>query len=189
MNLFSLKLKLAKNRGRYFAGLVLLLLGSSGCANFQKDLVLDPVGPPPAHPIAAVSTNGSLVVYSAGAAVPDLSAEISGNPSDDWEYSGYRILSPDGKLFKFVPNNAGTVQLHPQKIELPAGRYVVVARANGYGRVSVPVLIAGNRITTLHLDAGGFSPVEPGFNQTNTVHLPDGSVVGWRAFAEIAANK
>lgn len=168
------------------SGLGLLLavaLVVSGCAS-QPPVTLAPVGPTPMTSAETTSGNGSLMVFSPLEAVANLSAEISGQPSNDWEYSDYRILSPDGKRLKWVSNNAGTDQLHPQKITLPAGEYVVVARAEGGIRVTVPVVIANRQTTVLHLDGNDFQPSETGFNQTNSVSLPDGRTVGWRAAAQ-----
>src|SRR6185437_2247826 len=137
-----------------FSGLGLLIavaLVVSGCAS-QPPVALAPVGPAPMTSAQTDSGNGALMVYSPLVAVANLDAEISGEPSDDWEYSGYKILSPDGKRLKSVANNVGTVQLHPQTIELPAGKYVVVAQADGGIRVTVPVVIASHQTTVLHLD-------------------------------------
>jgi hypothetical protein len=155
----------------------------SGCAS-QPPIVLAPVGPAPMALNQTAPGNGALMVYSPLEAVANLSADISGQPSDDWEYSDYRILSPDGKRLKWVANNAGTVQLHPQTIALPAGNYRVVAQADGGIRVTVPVVIASHQTTVLHLDGHDFPPGETGFNQTNSVRLPDGRIVGWRAAAQ-----
>ena len=180
-----MKLKLpfvkAVNLGSFLAAVLIL----SGCAS-QPPVALDPVGPVPMASAHATSGRGSLVVFSPPEAVANLSAEISGQPSDDWQYSGYKIFSPDGRRIKSVSNNAGTVQLHPQKVDLPAGKYVVVAKAAGGIRVTVPVVIASCQTTVLHLDDNDFQPGETGFDQTNAVHLPDGRIVGWRAVAENA---
>lgn len=155
----------------------------AGCAG-QPPVTLDQVGPAPMASAHTAAGSGALMVYSPLEAVANLDAEISGQPSDDWEYSGYKILSPDGKRIKSVSNNAGTVQLHPQTVELPAGKYVVISTADGGIRITVPVVIASHQTTVLHLDGADFQPGETGFNQTNSVHLPDGRIVGWRAVAE-----
>ncbi len=155
----------------------------TGCAS-QPPVALDPVGPAPMASANTDSGHGSLVVFSPLEAIDNLNAEISGQPSDDWEYSEYTILSLDGKRLKGVSNNAGTVQLHPQTIELPEGKYVIVAKADGDIHVTVPVVIASHQTTVLHLDGNDFQPGETGFNQTNSVRLPDGRIVGWRAAAQ-----
>jgi hypothetical protein len=186
--------KAAESKQRIMAGLkfhwIIPALAAgilvAGCADYRGGLVLDPVGPAPGAAAPADGAVGSLVVYSAYETIPDLSAVNSGSTDDHRQYFGYKILSPDGQPFKSVNNNAGTVELHPQQVELPAGRYLVVAQANGYGRVTVPVTIIGRQNTILHLEGGGFWPNEFGFNHTNTVRLPNGEIVGWRANAEQA---
>ena len=163
--------------------LLAVILLFSGCAS-QPPVALAPVGPAPLASANTDSGHGSLVVFSPLEAIDNLNAEISGQPSDDWEYSNYTILLPDGKRLKWVSNNAGTVQLHPQTIELPSGEYIVVAKADGGIRVTVPVVIASHQTTVLHLDGTDFQPVDGGLNQTNLVHLPNGRIVGWRAIVE-----
>jgi len=64
---------------------------------------------------------------------------------------------------------------------LPAGTYRVVARANGYGIVTVPVVIEKNQVTTVHLEGGGSWENEVARSQSDAVRLPDGRIVGWRA--------
>jgi hypothetical protein len=66
-------------------------------------------------------------------------------------------------------------------VELSPGKYQVKARANGYGFVTIPVIVESGQTTTLHLEGGGFWPNESGFNQTNAVRLPDGLIIGWKA--------
>ena len=154
-----------------------------GCTS-SHPVALDPAGPAPTTSAPETVGQGTLVVFSRHEAVANISAENSGQPSDDWEYSGYKILSTDGKRIKTVSNNAGTVQLHPKKIELPAGKYVVVARAGCGLRVTVPIVIFRQRTTVLRLDENDFQPGENGFNQTNAVVLLDGRIAGWQATAE-----
>lgn len=158
----------------------------SGCASNSNKLVLSPVGPEPVHPVTGKANNGSLVVYSALESYPDLNAENAGWNTEYQEYSDYQIFRTDGKLFKSVSNNEGQALLHPQQVELPVGEYRIVAKAKGFGRITVPVIVASHRITVLHLEGDGFWPREYGFNETNSVHLPNGQIVGWRATTQNA---
>ena len=80
-----------------------------------------------------------------------------------------------------VHNNSGTILQDAVPVALPPGKYNVVARANGYGYVTVPVMILAQQNTILHLEGGGFWPNESAFNHTNAVLLPDGVVIGWKA--------
>ena len=149
----------------------------SGCASERDTLVLDPVGPHSSQTSSVDSTDGTLVVYSAY----DVSANWTARDPRRPVYSDYKIFYPDGNLQRAVHNNSGTMLQDAVPVELPAGRYRVVANANGYGRVTIPVVIQAGQITVLHLEGGGFWPNEAEFNKTNAVRLPDGLVVGWRA--------
>jgi hypothetical protein len=151
-----------------------ILLAS--CATSNHALVLEGVGPGPDAVSRSAATTGTLVVYSAYEVNADFNARDPRRP----EYSDYRIFSADGQLPRRIHNNSGTMLQRPQRVDLPAGSYRVAAQANGYGRVTVPVIISAGRDTLLHLE-GGFSwPAQSGFNQTNAVRLPDGEIVGWK---------
>jgi hypothetical protein len=152
----------------------------SGCAT-SNGLALDTVEPSLHQPPTANSTDGTLMVYSAYEANADFNSR---NP-DLPEYSDYRILTTDGKPLQTVRNNSGIMLQDPVSVELPPGKYQVIARANGYGTVTVPVIIETQQSTVLHLEGGGFWPDESAFNQTNAVRLPDGLIIGWKAAANL----
>jgi hypothetical protein len=154
-------------------GMGMLLVG---CATSKSDLVLDCVGP---QPVAthSHSTNGTLIVYSAYQANADFDTRDAFRP----EYSNYSIFTSDGKLLQKVVNNSGTILQDPAPVSLPAGKYRVTARANGYGYVTVPVLITADRNTVVHLETD--SPNAAAFNQSDAVRLPGGEIVGWRTAA------
>jgi hypothetical protein len=152
----------------------------SGCATGNR-LALDTVGPPLPQPAAANSTNGILIVYSAYEVNADFNSRDPCHP----EYSDYRIFTTDGKLLRRVHNNSGTIFQDPVSVKLPPGKYQVIARANGYGTVTVPVMIETRQCTVLHLEGGGFWSGEAAFNQTNAVRLPDGQIVEWKAAANL----
>ncbi|HEY1717050.1 MAG TPA: hypothetical protein VGH42_02000 [Verrucomicrobiae bacterium] len=156
---------------------MLIVAGSflSGCATGKNGTVLDTVGPSLPQP-AAISTNGTLVVYSAYEVNADFNARDPNRP----EYSDYRIFTTDEKLLQRVRNNSGTILQDPLSVQLPPGKYNVIARANGYGYLTIPVIIAARQNTILHLEGGGSWPHEPASNQTNAVRLPDGQVIGWK---------
>jgi len=149
----------------------------SGCATGQSGMTLDTVGPVPARLAVVSSTSGALVVYSAYEVGADFNSCDPYRP----EYSDYRIFTADGELLRRVHNNSGTILQDPATMQLPAGKYRVVAWANGYGLVTVPVIVVAGRLTAVHLEGGGSWPDRAAFNQTNAVRLPDGQIVGWRA--------
>ena len=149
----------------------------TGCATHHP-LALETVGPARFQPMTldATATAGSLMVYSAYRRNADFNALDSRRP----EYSDYKIFAADGTLLEHVQNNSGTALQDPVAVALPPGKYTVIARANGYGFVTVPVLVAARQTTVLHLEGGDPWPGTSGFNQTNAVRLPDGRVIGWR---------
>ena len=159
----------------------------SGCATGKNGLVLNTVGPSPSQPVATSSslTNGILVVYSAIRRNADFNALDPNRP----EYSDYTIFTTDGKLLQKVHNNSGTILQEPVAVELPPGKYNVIARANGYGYVTVPVMIETQQNTILHLEGGGSWPNESEFNQTNAVRLPDGVIIGWKVATNLQSAK
>lgn len=148
----------------------------SGCAVDKNGPVAVAAGPPVATSSQAVSTNGTLLVYSAFRATADFNARDPDRP----EYSDYRISTPDGKLLRRVHNNSGTILQEAVPVKLPPGKYHVMARANGHGFVTIPVMIESRQTTTLHLE-GGSRPNESVLNKTEAVRLPDGQIVGWKS--------
>jgi hypothetical protein len=156
---------------------VLLLTAAtlwSGCAFGPHGMVLEPVGPSPEA--SGSSTTGTLVVFSAY----EVTAPGIGDFEHRHHYSDYRILSEDGKPLQTVRNDIGTEVKQAARVQLPAGRYRVAASSNGYGTVIVPVVIATNRTTAVHLEGGSSWVSDAALNQTNFVRLPDGELVGWR---------
>ena len=109
-------------------------------------MVLDTVTPESSAPHAAGMSSG-LVVYTA----PDPHAHFDGT-SYHLYYSDYEIRSEDGGLVRKVHNDSGTAIEGPVEVNLPAGKYRVHAKANGYGWVAVPVIIEPGKVTTVHLD-------------------------------------
>jgi len=65
----------------------------------------------------------------------------------------------------------------PDTVTLPAGTYNIVAESTGCGLVTVPVVIANGKTTTVHLDGNWSAPSKTPTN--NLVFLPDGEAVGW----------
>jgi hypothetical protein len=150
----------------------------TGCVQGRRPLVLDTVGPAMANH-SVVETNGSLVVFSAFDPTPHFSSL-----SYRIYYTDYRVLSEDGTLLQSVQNDTGTALEGPKTVSLPPGKYCIVARANGYGRVTVPVLIEARRTTTVHLEGSAASETGASAVHEELVRLPDGRIVGWRGGSE-----
>lgn len=152
-----------------------------GCAGMGSGLVLDTAGPMPGSATPASSDSGTLIVYSAG----KVNADFNSRDPNRREYSDYKILNSDGKLVKRVHNVADDILEGPVSLELPPGKYFVVARSNSYGVVTVPVIIASQRQSILHLDGFNAWSNESVFNSGNAVCLPDGEIVGWKAASNL----
>jgi hypothetical protein len=150
----------------------------SSCASHGPALVLDPVGPAPFPSVVAGST-GTLMVFSAFEQGADFNSQLYRR-----HYTDYRILSADGKRLQTVRNDSGTLVEAPKRAQLPVGTYRVVARANGYGEVTVPVVIRADQVTTVHLEGSASWPDRRHLTGSNLVRLPDGEIAGWRAIAD-----
>ena len=147
----------------------------AGCASRGSALVLAPIGPAPSTSAAADST-GTLEVFSAFEQGADFNSQLYRR-----RYTDYRVLSSDGKPPQTVRNDDGTLTGAPKCVQLPAGTYRVVARANGYGEVTVPVVIRADQITTVHLEGSPTWPHPRRLAGSDPVRLPDGEIAGWRA--------
>jgi hypothetical protein len=156
----------------FTAGMLLLV----GCSSPRTALVLEPVGPAPVQTSPQGSGNGVLVVFSAYEAGPNFANRDPYRPA----CSDYKVLSATGTLLRVVHNDSGTILQQPATVPLPAGHYQVLARANGYGTVTVPVVIEAQHSTVLHLEGGSW-PRRASLNRTNLVHLPGGQAIGWRS--------
>jgi hypothetical protein len=160
----------------HLLGLMAAALLYSGCASQRNNVVLDTVGPvQTSKPDPASANQGTLTVYSSIDPNPHFSARDPYRPV----YSNYEIYSADGRLLKKVHNNDDTMLQRPVGVGLAPGKYSVEAPANGYGLVTVPVIVKAGQNTILHLEGGANFGSHPA-NDTNLVRLPDGQIVGWR---------
>ncbi len=159
----------------YPIGALVVSILLAGCAFDHRNLTLTPVGPAWGQ-TAVASATGTLTVYSGF----KVNADFNNPDSSRREYSNYKLYADDGKLLQLVQNDTGIALSSPAAVSLAVGTYRIVAHANGYGIVTVPVVIAAGNNTILHLEGGYTWPNEAEFNQTNAVRLPDGAIVGWR---------
>jgi hypothetical protein len=146
----------------------------SGCAFPQQNLVLDPVGPPSVRQ-AAADSEGSLLVFSAFDPQPHFS-----DLPDKGHYTDYKIFTEDGRLLQQIHNDNGGSLEGPLEVKMEPGKYRVLARANGYGLVTVPVVVLARQTTIVHLEGGTAWPHQPKMTWGDAVRLPNGEVVGWR---------
>ena len=176
-NNLMLKRPIKLNRLSGFPFRVLLAVSLfAGCASSEHGLTLATVGPAPASTTTPGGNEGYLLVYSA---FQTTTADFNRTPYRR-QYSDYRILSSDGKdVIQSVHNDTGLLISGPTRVTLPVGQYRVVARANGYGTVTVPVVIRGGQSTLVHLEGSVWWPKSSEIHDSNPVRLPKGEIVGW----------
>lgn len=155
--------------------LLTLALFATGCAFNREAVITQPVGPPP-QASHVPSSDGNLVVYS-GFEANDVTGFAYENVQP---HTPYDICTLDGELVRRVRNYAGGLLDAPETVVLPAGNYKVTARANGYVRVVLPVLVVAGKTTAVHLDSSGFN-LPKQYPTGSLVRLPDGQIIGWLA--------
>jgi hypothetical protein len=150
------------------AGAVLIL---AGCASVPT--LLSPVGPDPSEH-GASDPKGHLQIFSV------VEPQSEGDDAVWYQHSSYVIYNEQGKRFKYVGNTTGKWDKTPQTVLLPAGRYTVTARAEGYRYVlvNVPIVIEPGKTTVVHLEQGWNPPPGSG---AEIVCASSGYAVGWRA--------
>ena len=139
--------------------------------------VLDTVGPAPIPSAQSNSGSGTLIVYSAY----QVNAGFNNPNPYGPEHSNYKILDRNKNPLKWVHNATSDVSQSVVPVNLPPGKYYVVARSNSFGIVTVPVIIAAGHETVLHLDGRETSPEGIPVDAANAVCLPDGEIVGWKS--------
>ena len=105
------------------------------------------------------SVQGYLKVYSA----PD---EVHDGSLAYYSHSSYAIYTTDGQLFKRVENHRSRNDQSPELVSLPAGSYLVIARSDREGDVSIPVAIKASQLTVLDLDVGEEETLRQPISQT-----------------------
>ena len=161
---------------RYRMKRSILFLGAAGAmallAGCSAPVALKPVGPNPGG-FQTATVNGQLEVFSAE------SARMEGDNPIWRQHSDYYICNEQGKRLERVENALGYYARTPRLVTLPAGKYIVKARAKDALLAEVPVVIQPGEITKVHLD-GQWQPVA---NRTQLVWAPSGYPVGWRVNA------
>ena len=142
------------------------------CAGCATSITLAPVGPSPVA-FQTSSGDGQLEVFSA------LSGHIEGNNPTWYQHTDYEIYNEQGHRMEHVRNSRGYYSQRPRVVTLPAGRYIVKARARGARQVNVPVVIKAGELTPVHLDAKWSPAIDA--SGTQLVKGPDDYPVGWRA--------
>jgi hypothetical protein len=158
-----------------FISVAAMFLGLAGCVT--SPVVLAPVGP---NPNGRVNDGpiGALQVFSREDTQAD-DQNQAGDGEPFWrQHSEYNIYDLHGKRVKHVYNVTGHYSENPERIALPAGRYLVKAEAKDYFWVKVPVTIEHGRTTRVHLD-DNWKPTADA-PRREMVTMPNGNPVGWR---------
>ena len=153
-------------------GIVPVLVSCAGSGR-----VVGPVGPQPVY-VDKVAPAGFLKVYTATENHADGSMHY-------FPHTGYTVYAEDGKTV--VTNVVNASSVHDEDaslVQLPAGKYVVEAKADRYGTVRVAVVIEMGQLTIVNLRYHWNAPAPPG-KASDWVRLSDGTVVGWRAGASV----
>ncbi len=146
----------------------------AGCATAPAP-TLAAVGPNPMG-YQGSAADGQLQVFTA------LSGHAEGNNPTWYRHRDYDIYDQAGQRVEHVRNNLGHYAQSPRLVTLPAGEYVIDARAKGTLQVKVPVVINPGETTVVYLD-GSWQPPE-GTDNSKLVMAPAGYPVGWRADAK-----
>jgi len=150
--------------------LILVAVVALTASCMSKPVALSVIGPEPGgvkHGDAA----GRLQVFSATEKSLPFASD---DPVTFNFHSGYDIYDAKGKNVRFVPNHLSEMDEWPDQVDIPAGRYTVVAQSTCCGLVRVPVIISSGRTTVVHLDGNWF----PG-SGAQLVYLPTGAAAGW----------
>ncbi len=150
----------------------------AGCAQTTTPATLTHVKTAPEATSAreAQVKEGALIVFSAYEVGPPSLTEID---ADMRYHTDYEVQNSQGQLVAKVKNRASAFGESPATVRLPVGSYQVLARANGSGRVAIPLVVTSGRTTVLHLEEGGKPTGAAAPLEYDEVRIPGGRVVGW----------
>ena len=132
------------------------LTAFSGCMS-EFGTVLDPLGPVPGlraatiYPSERVSRDASLPQGQGALLVATPTGLVYSEDQMYFPHLSYFIESEKGWPVKCVPNHLHQTDEVPQEVPLPVGRYVLIAEADGLGKVKVPIQIASGMLTKVTL--------------------------------------
>jgi hypothetical protein len=92
---------------------------------------------------------------------------------------------PSRRVFRVFATSCRARKPIPGEAARRAG--CVAARANGYGLVTVPVIVRADQVTTVHLEGSPSWQNRIQLSQSSPVRLPGGAIAGWRANPEASA--
>jgi hypothetical protein len=152
----------------------------ASCAASKDLVVIGPVGPVPER-VDTSAPAGYLKVYTATENHNDRNVHY-------FPHTSYTVYSEDGKtVVKIVANAIGIHDEDPSLVQLPAGKYIVLAEAEQFGMLRIAAVIEPGQLTKIDLGYD-WKHREPTGNAADWVRLPNGQVVGWRAEGSPQAN-
>lgn len=137
-------------------GLAILFSILSTACQSQYNTVLDPLGPVPGGRSSLfyphVTTSPSTCPPGQGSVVVMTPTGMSYAGSMMYfPHLSYFIESANGWPVRCVANHRTRIDEIPQVVQLPAGRYTLVAEADGLGKVNVPLQIDNGTLTKVVL--------------------------------------
>ena len=119
--------------------------------------VLDPLGPVPGmkgsafYPMVSTSTSSSSPQGQGSLVVKTPTGLAYAGSTMYFPHLSYFIESENGWPVRCVANHSSQIDENPQEIQLPVGRYTLVAEADSLGKVRVPLAINSGTLTTVVL--------------------------------------
>lgn len=118
-------------------------LSCTGSTRRPPGEIIGTVLPEPPTPRLPV---GHLVVYTEAHAYRE-------GDTAYYPHLPYRIFDQAGELVRTVRNHRSNYDETPTRVELPAGRYLVVPERNGRGQHTIAVVIQAGRLTKVDVEA------------------------------------
>lgn len=118
----------------------------------------------------------TIVVYSAFEVGP-LSATDA--EFDRPRHTDYEVLSSTGSLATRVKNRVAPSNSEPARVMLEPGQYRVVAVANRFGYVDIPVTLAPATLLVIRLDGEPPPVAHNSPHAYDLVRIPNGKIAGW----------
>jgi hypothetical protein len=138
-------------------GLALILSSLVTACQSEYKTVLDPLGPVPGtkgstvYPMVSTSISSSCPQGQGSLVVKTPTGLAYAGSTMYFPHLSYFIESEKGWRVRCVANHSSRIDEHPQEIQLPAGRYTLVAEADSLGKVRVPLAISSGTLTIVVL--------------------------------------
>jgi hypothetical protein len=138
-------------------GLALVFSSLVTACQSEYKTVLDPLGPVPGakgsifYPKVSTSTSSSCPQGQGSLVIKTPTGLAYAGSTMYFPHLSYFIESKNGWSVRRVANHSSQIDENPQEIQLPAGRYTLVAEADSLGKVRVPLAINSGTLTIVVL--------------------------------------